>query len=199
MFDNQFYPTPLALASRMVAKVQNRSDIGEVLDPSGGKGDLLDAYKGGRHHYGYDPTKMFAIEVNRDLRSILRGKGYTVIDHDFLAWSGPDKFDLILMNPPFADGDKHLLKAIDIMYSGQIVCLLNAETLRNPYTNSRSELLRKLEELDAEIEFVQGAFQFAERKTDVEVALIYINIDRKIEEDLFAGCKEAQDFPGHHL
>ena len=27
------------------------------------------------------------------------------------------------MNPPFDNGDKHLLKAIDIMYNGQIVCL----------------------------------------------------------------------------
>ena len=40
------------------------------------------------------------------------------------------------MNPPFSEGDKHLLKAINIMKNGgQIVCILNAETIKNPYSN----------------------------------------------------------------
>jgi len=131
-----------------------------------------------------------AIENDESLQAILRGKKIKVIDSNFLAFAGPDKFDLILMNPPFDDGDKHLLKAMDIMYRGQIVCLLNAETLRNPYTNTRKALVDRLKEAGAEIEFIQDAFLDAERKSAVEVALIDIRVERKVEDDLFAGCDD---------
>lgn len=192
MFDHQFYPTPADLAVKMISKVKNKEDINEILDPEAGRGDLLDAWHGRHHRYnGSNKSGTYAIEIERDLRSILRGKNYTVLDNDFLAFSAPDKFDLILMNPPFADGDKHLHKAIDIMYCGQIVCLLNAETLRNPCTMARRQLSERLTNLDAEVEYLQGAFEEADRKTGVEVALIYINIERKIEEDLFADCKDT--------
>ena len=57
------------------------------------------------------------------------------------------------MNPPFSNGDKHLLKALQMQEKGgNIVCLLNAETLRNPYTESRKELIRQLDKYDADIE-----------------------------------------------
>jgi hypothetical protein len=97
------------------------------------------------------------------------------------------------MNPPFDHGDLHLLKAIDIMYSGEIICLLNAETIRNPYTNSRRELAKRLADLNAEIEYIEEAFLEAERETAVEVALVYIKIERKVEEDLFAGVKDSEE------
>ena len=35
------------------------------------------------------------------------------------------------MNPPFSNGDKHLLKALKMQEKGgAIICLLNAETIR---------------------------------------------------------------------
>ena len=81
------------------------------------------------------------------------------------------------MNPPFSNGEKHLLKAIKMMkFGGQIVCLLNAETVRNPYTQLRKELADLLEKYEASIEYIDEAFEKAERKTDVEIALIYIDI-----------------------
>ena len=116
----------------------------------------------------------------------------TLIDTDFLQYSGRDNFDLIIANPPFDQGDLHLLKAIDVMYRGEIIFLLNAETIRNPYTNTRKELAKRLNELNAEVEFIQDAFLDAERKTSVEVALVYIKIERNIEEDLFAGISDEE-------
>lgn len=51
------------------------------------------------------------------------------------------------MNPPFSNGEQHLLKALELQKSGgHIICLLNAETLNNPFTLARKELLRVLEE-----------------------------------------------------
>lgn len=188
MFNSGFYPTPSALASKMVAKIHGHPEM--ILEPSAGKGDLVEKVRGRFECFGGCSMDVSAIEVDESLQAILRGKKIKVIDSDFLSFAGPDKFDLILMNPPFEDGHKHLLKALDIMYRGQIICLLNAETLRNPYTNTRKVLVKRLEEVGAEIEYIQDAFLDAERRTAVEVALVDIRIERKAEDDLFAGCDD---------
>ena len=42
------------------------------------------------------------------------------------------------MNPPFAQGEKHLLKALEMQErGGAIICILNAETIRNPNNLTR--------------------------------------------------------------
>jgi hypothetical protein len=88
------------------------------------------------------------------------------------------------MNPPFADGDKHLLKAIEMQKNGgSIICLLNAETIRNPYTLTRKVLVDKLQELNADIQYIDDAFSSdAERKADVDVAIVRIHIEYEPEE-----------------
>ena len=190
MLNKNFYPTPLALISRMMEKIKGNPV--KILEPSAGKGDIITALKDRDYDHRY--YDMSAIEIDETLQSTLRGQGIRVIDSDFLNYSGPDKFDLIIANPPFDEGDKHILKAINILYRGQIIFLLNAETIKNPFTNTRKQLVKKLSELNAEIEYIQEAFKDAERPTGVEIALININIERKIEDDLFAGCEDhAED------
>ena len=188
MLREDFYPTPPGLITRMISKIEGHP--ARVLEPSAGKGDIIKKLV---DHYDqcFSLENVFAIEIDEDLQATLRGKGIKLIDTDFLAFAGPDKFDLIIGNPPFDEGDKHLLKAIEIMYRGQIIFLLNAETIRNPYTNTRKELLNKLNALSAEIEYIQNAFKTAERPTEVEIALVYINIERNVEEDLFKGCDDT--------
>jgi predicted RNA methylase len=178
-----FYPTPKHLIAKMVSKIQNK-DARTFLDPSAGKGDIIDFL---HDVYRYRTDRIDAIEIDETLQATLRGKSINVIDSDFLTFSGADKFDVILMNPPFDTGDKHLLKAIDIMYCGEIVCLLNAETLRNLYTNRRKLLVKELDRLNANIEYINGAFLDAERKTAVDIALVYIRVENQVEDDLFAG------------
>jgi hypothetical protein len=190
MLDANFYPTPEPLITKMFGKVKDKSKINSILEPSAGKGDIIN-YLQERNRFDYRSPNISAIEKDDDLFATLLGKDIAVIERDFLTYSGSDIFDLIIMNPPFDNGDKHLLKAIDITYSGQIVCLLNAETLKNPCTRLRIELLEKLNELEADIEYLQGEFQSAERKTNVEVALIHINIENDIEEDLLKGATDT--------
>ena len=186
--DEAFYPTPTPLVWAMTGKIKGHPRT--ILDPSAGKGDLLEKVRDG---YSHQRSELYAIEIDNNLRAILQGKKFQVIDSDFLAWSGPDKFDCILMNPPFNRGAEHLLKAIEIMYSGQIICLLNAETLRNPCTNTRKELARQLKELGAEIEYKERQFLGAERKTAVDVALVSITIERRVEDDLFQGATDQAE------
>lgn len=119
-----------------------------------------------------------------------------IIHDDFHTFQSRKHYDLIAMNPPFVDGDAHLLKAIELQLcsGGMIRCILNAETIRNPYTNRRRFLVRKLQELEAEIKYVEGAFSDSERRTDVEVALISINIPApKRESTIFDRLRRAAE------
>ena len=191
--NKDYYPTPNHLIDRMLGKIDRSSRIESILDPSAGNGQLLDHI---REWMLIRREKLYAIEIESDLQKVITGKGYQLIGSDFLDYNGGDKFDLIVANFPFSDGDSHLLRAIDMMYNGQVVCLLNAATIKNPYSNERKLLLRKLDELNADIEYIQDAFlsNDTERKTDVEVALIHIKIENSIEADFFHDMSdEAND------
>ncbi len=81
------------------------------------------------------------------------------------------------MNPPFSEGARHLLHALHIMErGGEVRCILNAETIRNPCTNERKELAALLNKYNARITYKQDAFTHAARKTAVEVALVAVTI-----------------------
>ena len=129
-------------------------------------------------------------------RDMLNRLNLHIIHDDFHTFQSRKHYDLVAMNPPFADGDAHLLKAIELQRrsGGMIRCILNAETIRNPYTNRRRFLVKKLQELEAEIKYVEGAFSDSERRTDVEVALISINIPAlKRESTIFDRLRRAAE------
>lgn len=184
--NDTFYPTPRKLAARMIIAVDWKN-VNTVLEPSAGDGALVKEI-----NERLSRVKISCIEKDPDLQSILRGKGYSMLDSDFLQYQGMDRFDLIMMNPPFNEGATHLNKALDMMFSGQIVCLLNAETLRNRGTNDRERLWKRLQAFgdDCKIEYLNGAFLEAERKTEVDVALVYIRIKGDISVLLFDGCED---------
>lgn len=218
---SEFYPTPEALAAKMLDGVE-WEHVNTVLEPSAGKGDLLRAIANAANRYRcrwYDGSNLDVdcIEIDGNLRQILkhnfseemmrqhdhfsearRGffeKGIHIVHDDFLSYKPYKQYDLIVMNPPFSNGDRHLLKALDIQKrGGSIICLLNAETLRNPFTETRRELLRKLTEYDAQVEYIEHAFSSAERRTDVEIALIKVSIPQVQEEsDIFARMQAAEE------
>jgi len=111
---------------------------------------------------------------------ILKGKGFRVVGDNFLNYNSMKHYDLIIQNPPFSLDDKFLLKVIEIQKGrgGTIISLLNAETLKNPYSNTRKDLVRQLEELNAEIEYISDAFIDSERYTNVEIALVKIKLEK---------------------
>lgn len=184
-----FYPTPKHLISKMLGGKLMR-DYGKILEPSAGKGDICDYIKDIKGN-----SKIDAIEINPDMQHIIRGKGYNLIFDDFLSFNSLTKYDLIVANFPFSDGDKHLKKAIEILeqYGGDLICLVNAETIRNPYTNLRQAVADILKKHNAQITFIQDAFTEAERKTTVEVALIDVSIYREsFDSVIIDNLKKAQ-------
>ena len=190
--NKQFYPTPEHLGRQLLRHVDWKR-VTAILEPSAGKGDLLRLVKG-------KAKIVECIELDPNLQAILRDQGYNVIGDDFLTHDTYTSYDLIIMNPPFSDGAKHLLKALDLCkHGGQVCCILNAETLRNPCDVYRQKLADLLDEHAAIIEYVQDGFSHAERKTGVEVALIYVNImPQEIDHAMFAGMEIAQEYADTH-
>ena len=180
MFDPDFYPTPRTIASKMLAKVSE--DAVHFLEPSAGKGDLASAIlaKGRQDsHWGSNQNrfKVDVIESNPDLAEVLRAReGVSMVGYDWLTYSGVSYYDAIVMNPPFSNGAAHLLRAWDFLHAGEIVCLLNQETIDNPYTRERMRLAALIAE-HGTVEPLGACFNKAERPTDVNVALVYLKKD----------------------
>ena len=181
----EYYPTPDRLIRAMCSKLKTEYRDLNILEPSAGKGHICE-----------EATRLFsvnrnrtinfdAIEVEEEFQHILKGKNIKVIHDDFLTFETFKNYDCIMMNPPFSCGDKHLMKAIDIQKrrGGQVICILNAETIRNPHTNLRKEIVNILDEYKADIEFIENGFVDAERKTEVEIALISVTFPEIIKMD----------------
>lgn len=185
--NKDFYPTPAHLIEKMLEGV-NFDKVMSVLEPSAGKGDLAEGIntifqRRTYSRWGGRDLDMDCIELQPELQMILKGKGYRVVHNDFLTYNTYKRYDLIISNPPFSQGAKHLLKMLDMQESGGgIICLLNAETLRNPYTAERKVLVQRLANLQADIQYLEGAFLGAERKTDVEIAIVKVFIPQKERE-----------------
>lgn len=217
MFGIQFYPTPPALVKKMYNKIE-WTKVHSILEPSAGKGDILEEiirlhkqsekkkyeYYGSNYNDAIWNISMDCVEIDPNFAAILKEakwtgtiiNKYNVTQADFLMWDSYTRYDLIIMNPPFADGDKHLLKALELCRTGgQIVCILNAETIKNPYSVYRQDLINKLNEYNATIDFLQDEFVNSEHKTDVEIALIYVNIPKiEYDYDMFTKMNRAKEY-----
>lgn len=180
MFDN-LYPTPNGVIAKMLLPLSKTIREGreiyryingarnmQVLEPSAGKGNICDYLV---ELYDFRKRQIYCIEQDVELSYILAQKGYQVIDSDFLTYNGRLDFDLVIMNPPFEQGVDHLLKAWEILRNGHIVCLLNSETVCNPFSEKRKLLLNLIEQFGS-VEHIGAAFANSEHPTDVEVCIV---------------------------
>lgn len=178
----QFYPTPEPLIQKMIDGFGVRplngflTEVGLILEPSAGTGVILDYLIGLCGGYQKDRVKSqsYAIEIDLERRLILQGKGYKVIDSDFLAYNEPTTFDLVLANPPFRNGAAHFLKAWDVLSIGGKMCLiLNASTVRDAVT-ADEQRVRHIVERFGRVEYMAEQFVEADRPTRVEIAVVWI-------------------------
>lgn len=107
-----FFPTPRPVIERMLvlAQIENQH---RVLEPSCGKGDILDAIR-----EQHPDVELHAIERNYTLAEVLAAKGHTVEFADFLDHQG--SYDRILMNPPFENSQdaEHVQHAYTLLAPG---------------------------------------------------------------------------------
>ncbi len=188
----EFYPTPDSLLDKITEQVQWK-DINTVLEPSAGKGNIVEYAKKKLSSCGrYKEFDIDCIELDSDLQQTLKGKELRVVHDDFLTFKTFKHYDLIVMNPPFSQGAKHLLHALSLQRDNYgIICILNAETLRNPCTNERNDLIKRLHDMNAEIDYMEGEFKTAERPTGVEIAVIKVFVAEETNESfIFEDLRE---------
>ena len=185
MNDLQFYPTPRKLAERAWSKFKNKNFV-RILEPSAGKGDLVDARPGAgdRFYRGAQPI-IDCCELDVLHHATLRSKGYNVVGLDFMRFGNASCYGHAILNPPFAVGAAHVLKMWEAAWDMEIVAIINAATLRHPCTRER-QMLAKLIDQYGEVEFIEGSFAGpdAERKTEVEIALVYLKKTADIGVDI---------------
>lgn len=202
-FNNDYFPTPKHLINKMIEKLGRnwKHEIKHVLEPSAGSGNLIEGmkekYMEGQEINGFwcrghktCDIKFDAVEIEDTLVAVLRNKNINVAFHgDFMNYEPQKYYDLIFCNLPFSCCSKHLIKCIQIQerIGGKIVAITSASILENTYSKERDYLDKILKDYNADVEFIDEAFNTddTERKTKVRIALIYINIPMKNKESMF--------------
>lgn len=193
-FNEEFYPTPKSLLNKIFDGVDWKQ-VDTILEPSAGKGDIIEFIQNSeeahRYHHNFE---IDCIEKDPNLQAVLKQKGFRLVHDDFFTFHTWKQYDLIVMNPPFSCGDKHLLNALKLQEDGgNIICILNAETLKNPYSITRQALALRLEDLHADISYMQNEFVSAERKTSVEIAVVKVSIPKKERDSrIFSELRESK-------
>ncbi|WP_462328103.1 methyltransferase, partial [Desulfobaculum sp.] len=108
-----FFPTPAPVVRQMLETADIKGGM-RVLEPSAGKGNIADAVK-----EQHPDAHLDVVETVDALRSILEGKGHTLVGRDFLKHSGT-LYDRIIMNPPFENGQEreHVRHAYSLLKPG---------------------------------------------------------------------------------
>lgn len=117
---HQFYPTSEYLVKLMLNRI-HIDYFDKVLEPSAGLGGIAQ----------FLPKKQTTcLEISPIHCSALKSMGFKdVVEMDFLKYNPTEKFDKILMNPPFTknQAEDHLLHAISLLSAeGSLVAILPA-------------------------------------------------------------------------
>lgn len=116
---HQYYPTPANVAAAAIELAQ----IGlqhSCLEPSAGTGGLADLMP---------KDQTLCVEISALHCKVLEAKEFRVIQADFLKMESGNKFDRIVMNPPFSDGrwQAHIQHAASMLsVGGRLVAVIPA-------------------------------------------------------------------------
>lgn len=106
----QFFPTPKEIVRQMIslAEIKN-ADV--LLEPSAGQGNILEWFP--------KENPYVAVELMGENCSVLKKKGYSVAEADFLSLENLN-VDKIIMNPPFTKHQdvKHVFHAWKMLSKG---------------------------------------------------------------------------------
>lgn len=167
MFNADFFPTPDNVINQMTEGIDLENKI--ILEPSAGSGAIID-------HLQAAGASVICCENDPRLKVIAKSKCKHIAD-DFLKVT-PDQIShihAIVMNPPFSKGVDHVLHAYHAAPKGcKIVSLINSETIRTPWSQSRKELAAIIEAHGQTVDLGQ-CFAKAERETWVGVTMVTIN------------------------
>lgn len=116
---HQYYPTQETLAN-LVVDLADIDQYDRILEPSAGQGGIADLLP---------KNRTTCVEISEVNATVLKSKGFEVIEADFLKTKFNQKFTKIVMNPPFDKGqaERHLKRATSLLEKdGKLVAVLPA-------------------------------------------------------------------------
>ncbi len=170
-----FFPTPKAVVSRMLELAEIEPGQ-RVLEPSAGKGDILDLIRS-----KHPDAHVTAVEINAALLEILGAKGHAVEQGDFLEHKS--EYDRVVMNPPFENGldIDHVQHAYDLIAPGGRVVAVMSEGPFFREDKKAEEFRRWLDELGGESEQLpEDAFKGIDAFRQTGVRTRIVSIDRGV-------------------
>jgi len=116
-----FFPTPADIVARLIYEA-NIEPGQLVLEPSAGKGDIAEAIREAG-------ASVICCERNHSLHEILLEKGFTAMRCDFMDTAPEEKYEAVVMNPPFENGQdaEHVQHAFKFLKpGGRLVAITGA-------------------------------------------------------------------------
>lgn len=168
--ESDYFPTPPDLARRVAETADIRSGM-TVLEPSAGKGNLLDAIAEAQPE-----AEIEAVEMLDKLRKLVELKGYNLVGHDFMDFEPGKQYDRIVMNPPFKDEQEHIRKAYDLLApGGRLVAITSPSWTFNK--NKKAEAFREWVDDNGGYaeELPEGSFARGEVSTGVATRLLVMD------------------------
>lgn len=165
-FGAEFYPTPQTFLNQLDIDCNNKI----CLEPSAGSGNIIEYLKAN------GAKKVYACEKHQELAHLAKAKASIFLGNDCLNLTEEDILDvnLIIMNPPFSEGEKHVLHLHQIAPEGcEIKAILPTNMLENTY-NSERKRLSKLIHHYGYYENYENAFSDADRQTNVDISFVTI-------------------------
>ena len=165
-YNPDFYPTPKEVINKMLMDDSPAGLV--VLEPSAGSGNIARALRDA------GAAEVLTCEIDPNLQPILRRDGFRLIASNFMSVTAEQvsHVNMIVMNPPFSQGVRHIQHAYDIAPAGcVIVALCNTSNLESGYYSSYREFA-ELVNLRGYSENLGDVFSTAERKTACRVSLV---------------------------
>lgn len=166
-----YFPTP----KETVEKLLEWADISEndrLLEPSAGAGHIADEIK-----KNYPDNILHVVEYNASLRNILEKKGHNIVAQDFLEYKPTEKYDVIIMNPPFEKNSdiKHVLHAYEnIKEGGKVIAIMSEHSFfaNDAASKSFREFLEEKEGISQKLP--EGTFLSSDRQTGVNTRIVVL-------------------------
>ena len=160
-----YFPTPPEIVQRLIDNADLEEGM-KILEPSAGQGNILEFLK------EYDVT---VGELYSGNRTILEEKGYPVLFDDFMEYEEYEKYDRIIMNPPFAKQEDidHVNHAYKMLKKGGRLVSIMANSIQFR-DNKKSKKLRELIENNGYFEELPED-SFKESGTGVRTVIVVID------------------------
>lgn len=169
-----YFYTPKNVTKIMIGLIPEScyADL-EILEPSCGQGHILEMLK-----ENFKNAKITCIEKNPLHCSYLKKKGFQPICKDFLEVTPEEKYNVIVMNPPFSEELEHIKHAFEFLKDGGYLVSVSSGTFLYRNDDKHKKFLEWFKERDGSTYKLEKQ-SFKESGTLTNAILIFLEKENK--------------------